>query len=301
LNNHGIGISLALGALVLWSLTPFFLFSPGRRIGPYATNLTRLLVAAAALVVLTIPQYCSDPHHFFPGPAPWLLLTASGVIGLVIGDIYLYRSLFQMGPEYTSLMMTLSPAITAAMSFFLLGETLSPPQLGGMALVLGGVAAATWPKRSSSHPHASWRAAWNGIVSALLQGVGTVLARQAFLRDANLNPFFATTLRVGSGAVALALFALVTGTFVSSLAKSRDSTILPRIVGGAMTGPVIGMLCYITALKYQSAGVVTTITFMSPLLIIPLGTWRYRTQLGRRVIFGGVAALVGVALLGWNS
>ena len=60
------------------------------------------------------------------------------------------------------------------------------------------------------------------------------------------------------------------------------------------------MTCYIGAMKYQPAGVVVTITFMTPLLVMPLGAWYYGTRISLRMVTGAVAALAGIALLGWN-
>lgn len=46
------GLLLALGALGLWSLSPFFFTATGRRIGPFATNLLRLQLAMPPLLGL---------------------------------------------------------------------------------------------------------------------------------------------------------------------------------------------------------------------------------------------------------
>ena len=116
-----------------------------------------------------------------------------------------------------------------------------------------------------------------------------------------LSPLYATTIRVASGRVAVLIFALITNRLVSSFKKSAEPAMAWRIVGGTLTGPVVGMLCYIAALKYQSAGVVTTITFMTPLLIILVATWRYKTRLSGRVLLGGLVAIAGVVVLGWQS
>lgn len=298
--NHGFGIALSLGTCFLWSLAPFFFVSPGRRIGPFATNLARLLMASVMLAALCVVYWISRPGVPFPGMGACALLALSGISGLALGDHFFYRSLSELGPERTSLLMTLSPVITACLAWIFLGEKLSSEQLLGMALVLGGVVAATWPKKLPGEKGANWGTAWNGIVSALILGVSTVLAREAFLRSAELSPLYATAIRIGSGALALMLIALASGSFKPALKKASDPGIAIRLLAGTLLGPVVGMLCYIAALKYQSAGVVTTITFMTPLLIIPLGAWKYGVRLGRRVLFSGLAALAGVALLGWN-
>jgi drug/metabolite transporter (DMT)-like permease len=39
---------------------------------------------------------------------------------------------------------------------------------------------------------------------------------------------------------------------------------------------------------------------MTPLIVTPLGAWRYRTRIPWAVALGAVLAVAGVSLLGWN-
>jgi drug/metabolite transporter (DMT)-like permease len=70
------------------------------------------------------------------------------------------------------------------------------------------------------------------------------------------------------------------------------------LLAGVVFGPTLGMLCYIAALKSAPAGIVTTITFMAPLLIIPIGARLYRTRIGWAALAGTLLSLAGVILLG---
>jgi drug/metabolite transporter (DMT)-like permease len=58
------------------------------------------------------------------------------------------------------------------------------------------------------------------------------------------------------------------------------------------------MLCYIGALKSAPAGIVTTITFMAPLIIIPVGAKLYGTRITAATVLGTALSLAGVAFLG---
>jgi drug/metabolite transporter (DMT)-like permease len=98
----------------------------------------------------------------------------------------------------------------------------------------------------------------------------------------------------------LASFAGLRGWLGTAFTAARNPQVARRLLAGTVAGPVGGMLFYVAALKYQPAGIVATITFMCPLLIIPLGTWRYGTRLGLKVLLGGAVALAGVVFLGWD-
>jgi drug/metabolite transporter (DMT)-like permease len=303
-----LGIWLALGALFFWSLTPFFFAATGRIIGPFATNFLRLGIAAPAMLLASAAGWALAGGDGFPRAGVSLLLIVSGVLGLGLGDLFLYRSLFRVGPERSSLLMTLAPAAAAALGWFALGEALSASQLAGMTLILGGVLATVWNPsgRRSAAGGAGiaglsfWSGASAGLLAALCQAAGSVMARQAFLAQPDLSPLFATTLRIAAAAAAMAAVARWRGDWKRALEGARKPRVLPRILLGTLCGPILGMTCYIAAMKHQPAGIVTTITFMTPLLVMPLGAWHYGTRVGPRLVFSVLAALAGVVLLGLN-
>ncbi len=327
-------------------MSPFFFTGVGKRIGAFATNLLRLGIAFLVLLALLGVRAWLGATPAALHPAAWIWLISSGVIGLAIGDAFLYRAFVSIGPERTSQIQTLAPAATAALAWVSLKEFLSLGQLGGMALILAGVFLATSggagtarkkseteemggketgtaqgpagtallvaearmegavvpaeavtseiPKPASYLKSGLWAAVW----SALFQGLGTVLARKAFLDQADLDPLAATTVRLGAGATALWIYARATGPLARTLGGWRDGRVLRLLLAGTLFGPLIGMCCYIGALKLAPAGVVTTITFMAPLVIIPIGARLYRTRIAASTLWGTALSAAGVVLLG---
>jgi drug/metabolite transporter (DMT)-like permease len=239
-------------------------------------------------------------------------LVGSGFIGLSVGDAFLYRAFVSIGPERTSQIQTLAPASTAALAFLALGEILSHRQLAGMALILAGVLTATTSaaraarragrpaasapaeRPAAAYGHGTWAAIW----SALFQGLGTVLAREAFLSQSDLDPVLATGMRLGAGAAGLWAYARTRGPWRPVLGSWTEKRTLRVLLGGTVFGPTLGMLCYISALKSAPAGIVTTVTFMAPLLIIPIGARLYGTRIGWAAWAGTAFSLAGVVLLG---
>ncbi len=298
MSNSTFGLFLALGALSLWSLSPFFFTATGRRIGPFATNLLRLQLAMPLLLALCVAQRLASGYSGLPGADAVLLLALSGWVGLGLGDYYLYRSFYHIGPERTSLLISLAPAATAVIAWFWLREILSLVQIGGMALILSGLVAATW--RPAGGNTSAWSGASNGVIAAMCLGLGTVLAREAFLRAPDLSPLDATVVRVGAAAALIFAIAGARGLVPRSFATLRDPWIRKRMLLGTLVGPVGGMSLYVAAMKYQPAGVVATITFMTPLIVMPLGAWHYGTRFEPRTLIGAAAAVAGIALLGLN-
>jgi drug/metabolite transporter (DMT)-like permease len=327
------GLLLALATLVLWSISPFFFTNTGKRIGPFPTNLLRLSLALGLLIGLLAIRAALGASAAAPHLAAWLWLTASGALGLAIGDAFLYQGFVTLGPEKTSQIQTMAPAVTAVIAWIFLKEFLSWGQAAGMALILAGVFIATTsaarrktavlvaeahaegaalpmeapPVKTGSTPSAStsarpgsppWTGTMAAIWSALFQGMGTVLARQAFLGQPDLDPLGATTIRIGAGAAALWCYAGLKGPLRPTLGAWTDPKVFRLLLAGTVFGPVSGMICYISALKYAPAGIVTTVTFMAPLLIIPIGARLYGTRITVAAMWGTALSVAGVALLG---
>ena len=292
----------------------------GRKVGPFAVNLLRLALSAVILISVMGLRHLLGENLNFPGIFSWFWLGGSGIVGLAIGDFFLYRALTTDGPEKTSQILTIAPAATAIMAWLFLKEILSLPQIGGMAITLAGVFLAAWgagrnrrlnasletnQNQSAVKPvrkpvHYLMDGAWAAVWAGLFQGLGTVMARHAFLSDADIDPILATTIRITSGAVVIWFFARTQGPLRPVLAGSSHPKVIKLLIGGTLAGPLTGMICYVAALKYAAAGVVTTITFMSPLIVIPLGAWYYKTRIGSTAIVGTVISLAGVILLGFG-
>jgi drug/metabolite transporter (DMT)-like permease len=328
------GLSLALATLVCWSISPFFFTNMGKRVGPFTTNTLRLSLAFTVLAFLVAACALAGIDMALPRPATWFWLVASGSLGLAVGDAFLYQAFVTLGPERTSQVQTLAPAATAAVAWLFLKEYLTLGQSAGMGLILAGVFLATTsaarrkmalltlearsegaildvaepappsPSLSLSLPQTSkagnppWTGMMAAIWSALFQGVGTVMARQAFLGQADLHPLVATAIRIGSGAAVLWIYARVRGPLGPVLGAWRAPEVLRLLLAGTLFGPLAGMLCYLGSLKYAPAGVVTTITFMAPLLIIPIGAGLYGTRITAAAIWGTLLSVAGVTLLG---
>jgi drug/metabolite transporter (DMT)-like permease len=277
-----------------------------------ATNVLRLTLAAFALLALALARGLLGFPIALPHLASIAWLAGSGVIGLTIGDAFLYRAYVSIGPERTSQIQTLAPASTAVLAFLALGEILSHRQVAGMAFILAGVLTATTsaaraarkarsmvaPAPAERHPGRLGHAAWAAVWSALFQGLGTVLAREGFLSQPDLDPVQATAIRLGAGAIGLWVYARMRGPLRPALGNWTERNTLRLLLGGTVFGPTLGMLCYIAALKAAPAGIVTTITFMAPLLIIPIGAGVNGTRIGWAALGGTALSLAGVVLLG---
>jgi drug/metabolite transporter (DMT)-like permease len=82
------------------------------------------------------------PQHW-PGLRSIGALVVLGVAGTAVAFVIYYRLIAELGPGRASLVAYLIPPISLAYGAALLGERITPAAVGGLVLILAGVALAS--------------------------------------------------------------------------------------------------------------------------------------------------------------
>lgn len=297
-----LGILLSLSTAVFWAISPLCFASAGRRVGALPVALVRILLASLFLLAaLPIYYLLSGATFVVPTGSQLGWLLASGLSGIAIGDILTYESLVTLGPRRTTQLYTLGPVASVAAGW-VAGETLTPELTIGIAIVLGATSVAVLARPADVNTTEPGRVTRLGLAygtfGATFAGLGAVAGRQAFRTDGPpLDPFLATTIRVVGSTAVMWLIPLLRGNLAETIGILRRPDVARRVLAGTSVGPIAGMICYVTALKYAPAGLVSTITATSPLLVLPYVTVRYRARLGLVTPVAAAAACGGVAVI----
>lgn len=292
-----LGELAALTTAVLWSFTAVFFTRAGERVGSVVVNRLRLLIAAV-LLVLTHWVVIGTPFPQPDDPTRWLWLGLSGVVGLVLGDSFLFQSYLWIGPRLGMLMMSLAPIIAAFLAAIFLGESLNVRQWLGVLLAVAGTASVVMdrppvdPGRIRDHR----RGLLFGLGAATGQAVGLVLAKQGLLGD--FPALSGNLMRMLSAALAIWSVTLVLRqgrpTFLA--VSSRPDALAP-VFAGAATGPFLGVWLSLVAIQLTRVGVASTLMALSPIFLLPVGAFLYKERVGWRAVLGTLAAMLGVGLL----
>ena len=135
--------------------------------------------------------------------------------------------------------------------------------------------------------------------SAAMTGLGAVTGRRAFTMG-ELDPIIAGTMRVGIAAVVLGFVPLLRGQLRGVLRNLGDRWILTRFVPGVLAGPVLGILCYVAAMKQITPGLLSTLSQTSPLFMMPMIWYRYKARIGWQAALATLAAIAGVGIICWR-
>ena len=135
----------ALLTALFWTITALAFEGATKRVGTFAVNIIRLVFGFVFLSILTYALR----GMMFPTDASmhaWFWLFLSGIVGLLLGDLFLFASYPIIGSRIAMLMMTLAPPMAAILGLLILDETMSVISILGMLLVVGGISITIWSK-----------------------------------------------------------------------------------------------------------------------------------------------------------
>ncbi|HEX3010113.1 MAG TPA: DMT family transporter [Bacteroidales bacterium] len=292
--NH-IGEISALMVAFFWTITALAFESASKKVGSLAVNLIRLFVGFFFLSCFTLFYR----GHFFPDDAgvhQWLWLSASGLIGFVLGDLFLFKSFTIIGSRVAMLIMTLVPPITAALGYLFLGEKLTIFNLLGMTLTVAGICTTIF-SRTSHGERLRFNLPIKGFLFALGgaggQALGLVISKKGM---GNYDPFAATQIRIITGMVGFAALVFYLRRLPQMTAALQNRTGMKGIIIGSFFGPFLGVSLSLFSVKYTNTGIASTIMAIVPILIIPPSIFILKQKVTIREIIGAVVSVVGIAL-----
>jgi drug/metabolite transporter (DMT)-like permease len=295
LSDH-YGELAALATAIFWTVTALSFEFASKRVGSLAVNMIRLTLAFLLLAVLT----SITRGMFLPFDASlqaWLWLSLSGLIGLVLGDYFLFKAYSMISARIAMLFMTTVPPMTAFIGWLLLDETMSLLHMLGMIMTLGGILIAIFSmpgdgkKIRLSYP-------LKGIIFALIgaagQAGGLVLSKFGM---GSYNAFAASHIRIMAAVIGYGLIIIVLkkGSLIRNAINDRKG--MRAIALGSFFGPFLGISFSLLAVKYTETGIAATIMAIVPILIIPPSIVIFKEKFTWLEIAGAFISVAGVVLM----
>jgi drug/metabolite transporter (DMT)-like permease len=133
-----LGSLAMVGAAACYALSSF-LVKTYKGLSSASVSFVSIAVAA----VLTLPAAIATAPSAMPGLRAILSIVALGVIGTALAFVIFYKLIAETGAGRASLVSYLAPGIALVYGAVLLDEPITPASIGGLALILGGVALAS--------------------------------------------------------------------------------------------------------------------------------------------------------------
>jgi drug/metabolite transporter (DMT)-like permease len=247
-----------------------------------------LLLGAGAGGILALDGYA------------FLWLSASGVVGILLGDRSYLRALQLLGARRALLFNTLVPIFAAALGWCFLAEALAAGQLAAIAVTIVGVAIVIRERSPGPRMGSPARPGLAGILhganGALCQAVGAALTKKGMAGA--LGALEASAVRLAVAAAAGVAVAIVTRRARRWTAELAAPGVPARLIFASSIGTFLGIWLSVIAIESLSLAIASTQTAMTPifgtiLVAAVLGERvSVRACLGTAVAFGGVLVLI---------
>jgi drug/metabolite transporter, DME family len=262
------GALAALAAALCWTLASSLWHRLPTSLSAVQLNLLKNLLA----LVLLAPALALQPWRV--GWAPLLLLAASGVLGIALGDSLYFAALRRLGTRRCLTLDAGGPAVTAVAGFLWLAEWPSPRQWLGVGLISLAVllVARQKPERSPAAglavPAAAQRLGVVLALGALLCGSGGALLARAALRAGELDPLQSAMLRLV--AASLVLLPLLRGVPASPPRPRPAQRRWPLWLAATLLGTSAGIALQQTALQHLPGALAVALMATAPVMALPL-------------------------------
>jgi drug/metabolite transporter (DMT)-like permease len=291
-----IGEMAALATALCWTISAVAFESAGKKVGSISVNLIRLFIALALISVfnlftrgMMLPLDASGYN--------WLWLSFSGLIGFVIGDLFLFQAYVQVGSRISMLIMATVPPITAISGFIIMGERITLLDSAGMVITIGGIALVILtrnPEDKIVRLKYPLKGLIYAFIGALGQSFGLVLSKFGM---GSYNPIAATQIRIIAAIIGFSVVITVSKNWGNLYSALKDNKAMKHISIGSFFGPFIGVSLSLLAVQHAATGIVSTIMSITPILIIPMSIIILKEKVVPREIFGAIIALIGVSFL----
>lgn len=293
MNASAIGVIAALGSTASWALCGVLFKKLGERLDPVGMTTVKSLVAALLLspLLFLADGSATDAKSL-------LLLSASGVIGIAIGDCFFFAALGRLSPLLlTILLLTCPNVFSGILGVLCLGEMPTATVWCGIAMIIAATALLVFPVDSSEGGKSTVRGVLLGIAAFICSSVSTVIAKPVMSGDAGVSPFAVTFYRMAAGGVVLAIFAACTGRAAGWVKPFSDRRYSAGFLAVTAIVAFGGFGLSMAAFKYLDVVAAGALLSLEPLFVLPFMILFGKHKVKVREIAGMVLAVCGVLLI----
>ena len=290
-----IGYLLAICAAVIWSTVALSATRIVRYFGSYNYNLLRLL----GIIVIFFPYVYINWESLYFNQSIFSAIVLSSIIGIIIGDTFLFVCLKRLGPRRQALLFSMQIPFTIILAEVFLQTLPSLTELIGCVLIFSGILIAiqfnrTIPDDDLENIQGNkYTGLFAGIGLALCQSIGIILMKPALQTT---DPIIVSYLRVIVAAVIMfgSLFFIKNNQLWDKM-KNIKITLFSIFLG--FMGMGVGMTMLIYALKYGNPGVISTLSSTMPIMIIPILWIVTKNYAGHLAVVGATLTCIGASII----
>ncbi|HEX7319914.1 MAG TPA: DMT family transporter [bacterium] len=278
---------------VIWAVAVILFRKSGEKVHPLALNLFKNSLA----IILFIPTvFLFGEKLFFPASArEYLILLASGAIGIAFGDTLYFLSLNALGAGLTGIVVCMGSPFIILFSILLLHEHFTILQALGVALIVAAILLSSLEKNSQKVSRARiMKGILFGILSAATSAAGVVLMKPVL----TVSPLvWATEVRLVGGIAVLAVIFLLFPGRARIFRTMFEAKTWPFMVSSSFLGAYVAMLIWLAGMKYTFASTASALNQTSTIFIFIFAGIFLKEPVNLRRSMSIITAFAGVLLV----
>ena len=259
---------IAIAAALCWAVASLVSTDVTRTIGGLAFNRLRLFFVSIMLVSYTyyFNTWSTINIEYLT------IIIISGIIGIFLGDTFLFIALQKIGPRRNNILFSLAAPFTVIINILFLNKNISLTNVLGCFVVFFGVviAIAYGDKKTSNHRWETIEGSFYigvalAIFAALFQSIGLIMMKP--ILDKGADPIASAAIRTLISFFLLSITFFLNYEIFNSKTDLTVKIISQSIVSGFL-GMALGMSLLLIALQKADAGIVATLSSTSPIMIL---------------------------------
>ena len=292
-----IGQFLALFTALCWALNSTTYNILGKSVKSSSLAHARSLLAVPIVFVLML--FTEGLDILSISSQTLIALVFSGVTGYFITDVLMFYSYVSLGAREALVILTFSPVVSSILSNLFFDEVLSLRQWSAILLIIMGIIIMVLDEIVQSRGNRDKDKLIKGIICAVLgaifQAISYIAARYA-LND--IGPISTNFLRNFSGLICFILISfLPKSTFRRDVLFIKDKKKFKQLLFAVVTGPVLGMSFQMLALRLAPVGIVTALSQISPLFMLPIDRIVFKKKISINSYIGTLISIFGTLLM----
>ena len=288
-----LGEMFSISVAIVWAFAVILFKKSGETVHPIALNFFKSILGT----VLFIPTILIAGKVLLR-PAPldeYLILLASGAIGIGIADTMFLRSLNLLGAGLVSIVDCMYSPFAIGMAILWLGESLTIWQIFGVLLVVVAVLTATRKNDQVISRHdLIWGIVW-GLSALAFMAFGIVIVKPLLNRSPLM---WVTEIRLIGGTVALGLVLLFhpgRRTIISTIWSSRHG--FGYTLSGSFVGAYLAMILWMAGMKYTQVSISSALNQTSNIFLFLFAVLLLKEKPDPLRIAGIILAVAGAFLV----
>jgi drug/metabolite transporter (DMT)-like permease len=258
-----LGEILALATALTWACAVILFKKSGEKVHPIGLNQFKNVLA----ILLLVPTMLILSRSLLPSVATrdYLILLASGALGIGIADTMFFHSLNLLGASRTSIVECLYSPFIIGLSFLWLGESLTLTQSIGALLIISAVLAITGEREEVTigRRRLLYGILWGALAMAAM-AVGIVMAKPVLDRNELL---WVTLTRLIGGVAVLCVLLMVHPERRAILQSVVTTSHRTYTVIGSFVGGYLSMIIWLAGMKFTQASIAAALNQTNSIFI----------------------------------